>query len=627
MNRKLSLTFSFAVLASLVLGISSCNLPNPAAGTGAVPSSPAGSAVSRFPLPDLPARFPPPPITSIPKTSLQIGGESFDAYQTPGDRFRLLCRQPCALDERLMDALYAGYKVTVQAVVRTAGFDVLDSISLFDIHTDRDNTCLRSQDELGLTTSYADNPNSVVICLYLTDPDTQANSTVPFTPESAIRNGGLGVFAHEYAHALLIGRFASSHDFVFPIEYVTENPDNTDYPNLCSTTYQDGAPLSYQLCQKYGFTFEQMIQSLLDINRLYDGGHGNLAGGMVGYNQYRAILDSILGRDVMPAFDAAGYQKIFVEEGDAPYTLPYAGESCTYRAALVSDVTVPPGTMLEVDASFEKTWRIRNAGTCNWDGVRLVYVRGEAMTPTTTVPVAATAAGAQADVSVAMTAPAEAGVHVGEWRLQNAAGQDFGPIFDLSLYTRPGCSFTPQISTFTAGPAAIGPGALSLLSWGQVTNADTVEIVGLGGVDPNGNRLLVQPDRTTTYTLQAACGSQTATAQATVTVDTGLPSFAVTDVAATADPAQFSGSCGSGKMIDFTGRFVTNGPGAVLYRWSWSDGSLSDPILYVAGRAGSQAVNNGWKLGSSLKGWMEMKILAPVESDPARADFWLVCTP
>jgi hypothetical protein len=362
----------YSLLIALMISGVSCNLPGPG-GPGIVeptapvsgmnqavstsqPSGPA-PALSRYLLPDLATVFPPPPIVPIPKSSFQIGGESFDAYQVPGDRFRVLCKQPCGLNERLMDALYVSYKVTAQADVRTAGFDVLDKMSVLDIHLDRDNECTRFENELGLTTSYKDNPDSIVICLYLTDPQIQAaiqaDPTNSFTPEGAIRNGGLGVFAHEYAHALFFGRFASSHDYVFPIEYVTLRPDNfVYYSNLCESLYQNSAPLSYQLCQKNGFSFNEMIQSLLDINRLYDGGFGDLQGGMVSYNQYRVILENILGGDIMPAFNDAGYQKILIEEGNTPYTLPYAGESCTYRAQLVSDGTVPPGTMLDANAPF-----------------------------------------------------------------------------------------------------------------------------------------------------------------------------------------------------------------------------------------------------------------------------------
>ena len=630
----------YSIALMLILTISACNLPTSGA-PGTIPTAqpgggpittpgPGGDVASTLASVKLPpefTRFPPPPIITITKSAVQIEGESFDAYLIPGDRLRLVCRQPCEMAERIIDALYASYKVTAEQDVRTAGINILDSLKMIDIHLNRDKNCTRNESELGLTGSYPDDPNKLFICLYLTDPDLQADPLVPFTPEGAARAGGLGVFAHEYVHAILWGRFASSHDFVFPIEYATLNPSKPEYGNLCDPVYQYGAPLTYQLCKSYGLTFDQLIQSLLDVDRLYQGGYGNQPHKEVGYNQYRAVLDHILGGDSMPAFAEAGYQKLFVEEGTANYTLPWANEPCTYRAALVSDVTVPLGTLLDAGASFKKTWRIRNTGSCAWEGVQLVFARGEAMATTTSVPVAATSAGNTVDVSVAMAIPAEAGVHTGEWRLRSASGQDFGPVIDLTLYARPGCTLPPQLTAFAASPAAIGPGALSLLSWGQVTNVDNVEILGLGEVDPNGDRLLVQPKGTTTYTLQATCGEKTATSQTTVAIDPDLPPFAISALTASADPAHFSGPCSPGEEIRFSAKFVSNAPGVILYRWDASNGGTSDPRLFVIENAGSQIVTTSWRLSSSSSGWMAFKILAPQESEAVRANFSLICTP
>jgi hypothetical protein len=248
------------------------------------------------------------------------------------------------------------------------------------------------------------------------------------------------------------------------------------------------------------------------------------------------------------------------------------------------------------------------------------------MTDATSVPVAATAAGAETDMTVPMTASADAGVHTGEWRLRNSSGRDFGPIINLTLYTRPGCSAAPQFSSFTADPPVIGPGALSMLSWGQVTNVDKLEIVGIGPVDPGGDRILLQPNHTTTYTLRATCGSNVVENRATVTVDESRPHFAIANVAASADPAQFSGSCGGGKTILFTGSFVSNGPGVVIYGWRLSDSSDFTSEVYIFNQAGTHTLATDWMLSGSLDGWMEFKILAPTESDAVRADFSLACS-
>ena len=602
--------------------------PTISTGTSAATANvPSGlSLYTAVELPKSSSRFPPPPITTIPKSTVELGGESFDAYQIPGDRLRVVCKQPCPLPERLIDAVYAGYKVTIQQDVRTAGIDILDKWGAMDIHLNRDSTCRRLEVEWGLTFQYS-GVDRLGICLYLTDPDILSDPKAPLAPESAARSGGIGVLAHEYLHAVLWGRFASTHDFVYPIEYKTQDTANTgDYGNLCNPAYQGIAPLTYQLCKDKGFTFDQLIQSLSDIDRLYQEGKGDLSGGTVGYNQYLAILNSILGSDVLQVFKDIGYMKILNYEGTAAYTLPFANESCTFRAAIVRDATIPLGTTLDVNAPFEKTWRIKNTGSCAWDGVQLVYARGEAMSTANSVPVAATAAGAETEVTVPMTAPADAGVHTGEWRLRTSSGRDFGPILNLTLYTRPGCSAAPQFSSFAADPPMIGPGALSMLSWGQVTNVDKLEIAGIGPVDPGGDRLLIQPDHTTTYTLRATCGGKKVETQATVTVDESLPHFAISNITASADPAKFSGSCGDLKGVLFTGSFVSNGPGVVLYGWRRSDSKTFTSAVYIFDKAGAHSLTVNWGLMSSFDGWMEFKILAPVESDAVQANFSLVCS-
>jgi hypothetical protein len=74
----------------------------------------------------------------------------------------------------------------------------------------------------------------------------------------------------------------------------------------------------------------------------------------------------------------------------------------------------------------------------------------------------------------------------------------------------------PRVISFTANPTTITAGQSSTLSW-NVENADSVEISGIGTVQPTGTQS-VSPAATTTYTLTARnrFGSVTATAPVTV---------------------------------------------------------------------------------------------------------------
>ena len=75
----------------------------------------------------------------------------------------------------------------------------------------------------------------------------------------------------------------------------------------------------------------------------------------------------------------------------------------------------------------------------------------------------------------------------------------------------------PVINSFSANPSSINTGQSSTLAW-QVENADTVEITGLGQLNPKADTATVTPAQTTTYTLTARNTSGTATATVTVTV-------------------------------------------------------------------------------------------------------------
>ena len=100
---------------------------------------------------------------------------------------------------------------------------------------------------------------------------------------------------------------------------------------------------------------------------------------------------------------------------------------CVNDAAFVTDVTIPDNTLLLPGVPFEKTWRVRNAGSCPWqDGYRLVFAGGTQMNAMDSTLIADTAPGATADIPVSMVAPQSPGLFVGEWRLVDAKGKPFG---------------------------------------------------------------------------------------------------------------------------------------------------------------------------------------------------------
>ncbi|MDX1435664.1 MAG: NBR1-Ig-like domain-containing protein [Anaerolineales bacterium] len=97
-------------------------------------------------------------------------------------------------------------------------------------------------------------------------------------------------------------------------------------------------------------------------------------------------------------------------------------------AEFVSDVTVPDGTTLRLGQEFDKTWRLKNAGSCTWDRhYDLVFIKGSPLTAQTVVPLSGPVyPGEVVDLTVQMAAPDKPGSYSGYWMLRDGDDQHFG---------------------------------------------------------------------------------------------------------------------------------------------------------------------------------------------------------
>ncbi len=98
------------------------------------------------------------------------------------------------------------------------------------------------------------------------------------------------------------------------------------------------------------------------------------------------------------------------------------------RAGFVKDVTIPDDTVEAPNASFTKTWRLKNTGSCTWTtSYSVVFDSGNAMNgPASFNLPSAVAPGQEIDISVTLKAPSENNTYQGYWKLQNANGVKFG---------------------------------------------------------------------------------------------------------------------------------------------------------------------------------------------------------
>lgn len=143
-----------------------------------------------------------------------------------------------------------------------------------------------------------------------------------------------------------------------------------------------------------------------------------------------------------------------------PTSTPVPG-GCADGMQFVADVTVPDGTVFAPGESFTKTWRVRNSGSCDWTGYRLVFDSGEPMGTMEQV-IADTPAGGTVEISVEMTAPGGAGRYRGYWRIESPDGANLGRVY-CDIVVEGGGSAPPPTEPSAQAPTA--PDNLRLVGW------------------------------------------------------------------------------------------------------------------------------------------------------------------
>jgi hypothetical protein len=195
--------------------------------------------------------------------------------------------------------------------------------------------------------------------------------------------------------------------------------------------------------------------------------------------------------------------------------------ACNNDAAFAADVTVPDRSTFKQGAAFNKTWRVRNSGTCAWDGsYKLVYVSGSKLGAPDSQPVAATAAGGSVDITVPMQAPGQYGSFSAVWQMANAKGEPFGQDLSVVILVPSPATATPvpppPQPTQPPAPAASSSGLTAdkdTVNNGECTTlhatANGVAAAWLEGSAITGGKMDKQvcPCKETTYTLDVQLSS------------------------------------------------------------------------------------------------------------------------
>jgi len=165
----------------------------------------------------------------------------------------------------------------------------------------------------------------------------------------------------------------------------------------------------------------------------------------------------------------------------APSKTPTDSVACD-KVEFVSE-TIPDGTDYAPSATFTKTWRVRNIGTCTWDtSYDIVFDHGDTLGAPAAIPFPGVVApGQEVDLSINLTAPASPGSYASYWKFRNGS--------DVIFVTNPFSAVIDVIApTNTPGGILITlvPGPIFLLKYTTSTGSNTsIPASGQGSAQAN----------------------------------------------------------------------------------------------------------------------------------------------
>ncbi|KYQ91468.1 ZZ-type zinc finger-containing protein [Tieghemostelium lacteum] len=106
-----------------------------------------------------------------------------------------------------------------------------------------------------------------------------------------------------------------------------------------------------------------------------------------------------------------------------------------HSARLVSDITIPDGTIVAPNSSFTKIWRLANESKEAWpENSTLTFMQGDRLSDFNDVLVPSAVPGEMIDVSVDLKSPARPGRYTSYWRLNTPEGLSFGQKIWIDIY-------------------------------------------------------------------------------------------------------------------------------------------------------------------------------------------------
>ncbi len=258
------------------------------------------------------------------------GAKVYRAYHFSGDTFRVICQEPCNLDEETIYALYWGFKKAHKLTVDfMGGVDVPAKSLPVDIHVNDDDTCIEyiPGQASGYYSFYPLGPSQWTdkpfLCLYYVEKAaTAVTFNVPrfaaFVPENFVQLWIHLLTVHEYSHVILhdlLRPYIISENIVKPASFYVAGRVNWDFTNdsLVGVRYvtdpcdpmlgsEYSGKIIFELCTQFGMTYVDFRQSISQLDNLRNSqGHATTV------EDWKLILDDILDVDTTQAFLDSGY--------------------------------------------------------------------------------------------------------------------------------------------------------------------------------------------------------------------------------------------------------------------------------------------------------------------------------
>ena len=268
--------------------------------------------------------------------------------------------------------------------------------------------------------------------------------------------------------------------------------------------------------------------------------------------------------------------------------------TCTRSIEFIEDLSIPDNTILAPGEEFEKSWRLRNNGTCPWTTeYSLVTVGGDDIPGPDSVPLSEPVApGQTVDFSVAMNAPAEPGTYEENWQISDATGQPFGVNGFIEN------AFSVQIVVEEGAPPGgdTGEGTIGGVVWEDVCFLNADGTPSAGCVETAEGSGFYRADGTLNFNEPVLPGVTAILAEEACPLEGAIPEASILDTTVTDEEGlyRFTGLGGNTYCVSIDAFSAENINQLIPGDWTWPAPGLGRIGIRLAAGEERLNVDFGW---------------------------------